>query len=320
VELAALNGGFKYTERIDGRGAGRALVDYLASRYAHSSAAEWRERIEAGLVLVEGSSARAEDLLRAGQALTWARPPWEEPATPMTYAVLHEDAALLAVEKPAGLPTLPGGGYLEHTLLALVRKRNPGATPMHRLGRGTSGVVLFALTAHASRVMASAWRGRRVIKDYRALVDGSPERDAFPAEAAIGLVFHPVLGAVWAARSDGKPSRSEVRVIERRGTTSLVEVRIKTGRPHQIRIHMAACGHPLAGDSLYAAGGGLRGKGTALPGDTGYLLHAMRVALSHPETGKPFEVKCPPPRELRGLLEPAALSTAEPTEPAEKTE
>ena len=105
-------------------------------------------------------------------------------------------------------------------------------------------------------------------------------------------------GEVFAARTDGLPSRSEVRVLERRGAGSLVEVRIETGRPHQIRIHMAACGHPLTGDPLYAAGGGLRDDGTALPGDTGYLLHAMRLALVHPETGEPFAVECLPPRAL----------------------
>jgi 23S rRNA pseudouridine1911/1915/1917 synthase len=302
---AALNNGFTYTEKIDGRGAGRTLLDHLASCYRHSSLAEWRERIEAGLVLVEGSPARADDVLCLGQRLTWTRPPWDEPATPMSYVVLHEDASLLAVEKPSGLPTLPGGGYLEHTLLALVRKRYPGATPMHRLGRGTSGVVLFALTVPASRAIAKAWRERRVTKVYRALVEGSPERDVFAVEVGIGRIPHPTLGSVHAARPDGLPSRSEVRVLERRGATSLVEVRIETGRPHQIRIHLAASGHPLAGDPLYAAGGGLRGDGTALPGDTGYLLHATRLALAHPETGQPFQVESRPPRALVSSLEQA---------------
>jgi 23S rRNA pseudouridine1911/1915/1917 synthase len=221
----------------------------------------------------------------------------------MVYTVLHEDGALLAVAKPSGLPTLPGGGYLDHTLLSLVRERYPGATPMHRLGRGTSGIVLFALTARASRVIAKEWRERRVTKIYRALVEGSPERDAFPVESRIGRVPHPSLGTVHAARPDGLPSRSDVRVLERRGATSLVDVRIETGRPHQVRIHLAACGHPLAGDPLYAAGGGLRGEGAALPGDTGYLLHAMRLALSHPETGRMFEVECRPPNALRLAIE-----------------
>jgi 23S rRNA pseudouridine1911/1915/1917 synthase len=248
------------------------------------------------LVLVDGGVARADDVLRAGRTLTWARPPWEEPEAPLRYGVLHEDAALLAVDKPSGLPTLPGAGYLEHTLLALVRKFHPEAAPVHRLGRGTSGVVLFARTARASRAVSAALRDRRVTKVYRALVQGSPAEDAFVVGAGIGRVAHPTLGTVHAAVSNGLPSRSEVRVLERRGEASLVEVCIETGRPHQVRIHMAAAGHPLVGDPLYAAGGGLRGSGAALPGDTGYLLHAMRLALLHPETGAPFEaVSSPPP-------------------------
>ena len=313
-----MNGGFLYTEIIDGREEGRSLLDHLASRHAHSSPAEWRERIEAGLVLVDGRPAGEGDTLRRGQRVTWSRPPWEEPEAPMTYAVLHEDSALLAVSKPSGLPTLPGGGYLDHTLLALVRKRYPRAVPMHRLGRGTSGIVLFALTSHASRAVARAWRERRVTKVYRAVVEGSPEKDVFVVDTRIGRVPHPLLGTVHAARPDGSPSRSEVRVLERRGATSLVEVRIETGRPHQIRIHMAACGHPLAGDPLYAAGGGLRGEGEALPGSTGYLLHALRLALSHPETGEPFVVECPPPRALRGSKDSEGHSAAEPAESNEE--
>ena len=118
----AVNGGFTYVETIDGRGAGRALLGHLSARHRHSSPEEWRERIEAGLVLVDGLPARGDDALRRGQRVTWARPPWEEPEAPLSYAVLHEDAALLAVAKPSGLPTLPGAGYLDHTLLALVRQ------------------------------------------------------------------------------------------------------------------------------------------------------------------------------------------------------
>jgi len=226
-----------------------------------------------------------------------------------TYAEIIDrrgEINLLAVAKPSGLPTLPGGGFLEHTLLARVRLRAASASPVHRLGRGTSGVVLFAKTLPAARSIEAAWRERRVVKVYRDLVEGSPPRDAFAVEAAIGPLPHPRLGKVHAADAQGKPSRSEARVLERREGASLVEVRIETGRPHQIRIHMAAAGHPLAGDPLYAAGGGFREGGEALPGDTGYLLHAMRLSLAHPVTGKPFEAECRPPRELRtqGELKP----------------
>lgn len=292
-----MNAGFTYTETIDHRGRGLALVDHLARRYAHTGEAEWRERIREGRVLVDGRPGHPDDLLESGQTVSWVRPPWEEPAVPLAYAVLFADADLLAVAKPSGLPTMPSGGFLEHCLLSLVRRRYPDATPAHRLGRGTSGVVLFGRTPSAMQGLAATWRDHRAEKIYRALVTGHPERDAFTVTTPIGPVAHAPLGTVHAACPRGKASTSHVRVLLRREETSLVEVRIETGRPHQIRIHMAACGHPLAGDPLYAVGGGL--LGTALPGDEGYLLHALRLSLPHPRTGEPLTVECAPPPELR---------------------
>jgi 23S rRNA pseudouridine1911/1915/1917 synthase len=294
-----LNRGFTYTETIGRRDEGRRLLEYLSGRYAHTLEPVWRERIEGGLVLVDGRRGSSPEVLCAGQTVTWSRPPWEEPSAPLVYAVLFEDEDLLAAAKPSGLPTLPGAGYLENTLLALVRQRTPCASPVHRLGRGTSGVVLFAKTLESMRALSEAWREHRVTKIYRALATGTPEADEFVVETPIGPVPHPALGAVYAASPDGKTARSFVSVIERREESALVEVRIETGRPHQIRIHMAASGYPLVGDPLYVAGGGIRGGDSALPGDTGYWLHAMRLSLPHPRTGEPFSVECPPPLTLR---------------------
>lgn len=294
-----MNQGFTYTEIIDSRGDGRPVVDYLAGRYAHASRSEWAERIDAGLVLLGEHPATGADELRKGQRLSWLRPPWEEPPVPSAYAVLLEDDDLLAVAKPSGLPTLPGGGYLENTLLALVRRRRPDASPIHRLGRGTSGVVLFALTAESGRWLCGALREHQMTKLYRALVQGAPVLDAFTVEVPIGPIAHPSLGSVHAASPAGKTATSHVRVLERRGPESLVEVHIETGRPHQIRIHMAACGHPLVGDPLYASGGGLREDRKALPGDEGYLLHALRLTLPHPRTGNRITIECQAPPALR---------------------
>jgi 23S rRNA pseudouridine1911/1915/1917 synthase len=294
-----LNKGFTYTEIIDQRGAGRPLLAYLADRYTHTSAGDWEARIKAGLVMLDDQAALCTDGLTRGQRLSWVRPPWEEPAAPLTYAVLFEDADLLAVAKPSGLPTLPGGGYLEHTLLALVRQRHPEASPIHRLGRGTSGVVLFARTAEASRSLCGALRDQQMTKIYRALAQGSPPQDTFTVTVPIGPVAHPNLGTVHAANPLGRAATSHVRVLERREQASLVEVHIETGRPHQIRIHLAACGHPLVGDPLYSFGGGLRGDGSALPGDEGYFLHALRLSFPHPGSGLRTVVECAAPRLLR---------------------
>ena len=301
------NHGHTHKEQIEAKAAGQSVLAHLLSRGGPATEADWRARLDDGEVQLDEVRASPEQKLRAGQWLTWARPPWVEPAVPLCAAVLYEDADLLAVAKPRGLPTMPGGGeFLEHTLLNLVRRRRPGATPMHRLGRATSGLVLFARTADAGRQMQQAFRERRVRKLYRALCSGTPARDRFTIDAPIGEVPHPLLGTVHGASEEGKPSRSHVRVLERRDANpgipgsagqALVEVEIETGRPHQIRIHLAFAGHALCGDPLYGKGG--LPFSVALPGDPGYFLHAYRLELPHPRTGEPLLIECAPPPALR---------------------
>jgi 23S rRNA pseudouridine1911/1915/1917 synthase len=299
-----VNQGFEYRERIDRRAASLTVLAYLSRRYRHSSEAVWRERLERGEVLLDDRPARPGAILRPGLSLVWRRPSWREPGAPLAFAVLYADRHLLAVAKPAGLPTLPGGGFLEHTLLALVRARYPEACPVHRLGRGTSGIVLFALSAPARAGLAAAWRDRRVLKVYRALARGVPATRSFPVEVPIGPVPHPRLGSVHAAAAHGKAAISRVAVLEDRRDASLLEVRIDTGRPHQIRIHLAAAGHPLIGDPFYRSGGVPRDDGGGRPGDTGYALHARRLALLHPISQRPIDVECRPPHVLRMATEP----------------
>jgi 23S rRNA pseudouridine1911/1915/1917 synthase len=293
-----MNDGYEYAEQIAAEAAGQTVVAHLARRYRHSSAAVWSERIAAGEVVLDAKTAVESAVLRAGQIRVWRRPPWEEPAVPLAFAVLFRDEHLLAVAKPRGLPTMPAGGFLTHTLLHVVQRTFPAATAMHRLGRGTSGVVLFARTDEARRALAAAWRAGSVVKRYRALVCGVPSRDAFDVDTPIGLVDHPRLGRVYAAVTAGKRSLTHVRVLGVREGQALVEATIPTGRPHQIRIHLAAAGHPLVGDPLYAAGG-RPGPRPALPGDSGYRLHAHRLELDHPVTGMRVEIECAPPRALR---------------------
>ena len=303
---AAPNGGFLHRERVAAPEAGTPVLAFLAARHPQADAAEWARRIAEGQVRIEGRFATPGERLQAGQELTWARPPWIEPEAPLATAVLYEDADLLAVAKPSGLPTLPGGGaFLDHTLLALVRRRWPEASPMHRLGRFTSGVVLFARTAEARGEVQAAFREHRLRKVYRALCAGLPDREAFDIAAPIGVVPHPLLGTVHGADPGGRASLSRVRLLERREEGALLEVEIETGRPHQIRIHMAYAGHPLVGDPLYGPGGVPRPGTAALPGDPGYRLHALRLELRHPRTGQPLAIFCAPPPELRERGNPA---------------
>ena len=295
----SLNSGFEYTERVGRDGAGRTVLEHLSGRYAHSSAADWCARIEEGAVRLDGHRVETSTRLAAGQRLEWRRPPWEEPDAPTGFALLYRDADVLGVAKPRGLPTLPGGGFLEHTLLHRVRAHFPGASPLHRLGRHTSGLVLFARTREAHAALSLAFARREVRKRYRALAAGVPRADEFDVDTPIGRVPHALLGGVHAALASGKPARSRVAVVEHRAGAFLCDVWISTGRPHQIRIHLAACGHPLVGDPLYVAGGLPAPDSKALPGDPGYRLHAAELAFVHPCTGRETVWTCAAPAELR---------------------
>ena len=301
----ALNSGFAYRAQAGAADAGCGLAAWLAATYAHSSPAAWAARFAAGEITIDGAAATGAETLRAGQIVIWLRPPWDEPDVPLSFDVVHDDADLLAVAKPSGLPTMPAGGFLGHTLLTLVRARFGEVHPAHRLGRGTSGLVVFARTQEAAAHLTRAWRTHAVSKVYRALVSGDPLWTARDITTPIGPVAHPLLGTLHAASPDGRAAHSTVTVVERRGDTALCDVHITTGRPHQIRIHLAAAGHPLVGDPLYGAGGLPRDGTRVLPGDGGYLLHAHTLAFAHPRRGTTLRLVAPPPALLRAQEEPA---------------
>lgn len=297
------NEGYCYRERVGGSAAGQPVLAYLSSRYRHSSETTWGHRIEAGRVRVDGKPVDALHRLQSNETLSWHRPPWVEPAAPLSFAVLYSDEDVLAVAKPRGLPAMPGGGYYEHTLLRRVEAFAPGASPMHRLGRGTSGITLFARNSAARKRMTRAWRDRAVIRRYRALAIGHLPKREISIDAPVGPVPHAVLGTVAGLSAHGKPSLTHVRVLETRdhdgGETSLLEIQIETGRPHQIRIHLASIGHPLKGDALYPPGG-VPGAGTStLPGEMGYLLHAHYLRFPHQTGEPPVTIECVPPPSLR---------------------
>jgi 23S rRNA pseudouridine1911/1915/1917 synthase len=300
--LTALNHGFEYRTHLKADAAGLRMIDYLTRYYSRFTPEAWMDLIESNRVLLDGISSSWDTILRAGQVLSWMRPPWEEPEVPLSFAVLYRDEHLLAVAKPEGLPTIPGGGdFMEHTLLYLVRRYFPKANPVHRLGRGTSGIVLFALTRESASKISQALEHREILKEYRALASGNPDRDEFEIDIPIGSVPHGVLKTIHAASPAGKPAQSHIAVLERRDGCSLLQIRITTGRPHQIRIHLAASGHPLVGDPLYVTGGIPAKNSQALPGDLGYHLHSARLGFPHPTTKKWTEIICAPPPTLRRL-------------------
>lgn len=298
-----MNEGYIYRETIDRRGAGRRVDDYLSARYSHSSLDQWRVHIRAGRVLLDGTPCGAATELVALQRLEYHRAPWAEPDAPLELAILYDHCGVVVVAKPAGLPTMPGGGFLQHTLLHQLHRIDPRASPMHRLGRWTSGAVLCARTSQAGAALTAQFVARSIHKRYRALATGSPSAGAFGIDTPIGPVPYPLLGTLHAANPDGRPASSHVTVLERRDGCFLAEVTIATGRPHQIRIHTAAAGHPLVGDPLYVAGGQPSPNGTALPGDPGYLLHAAEIGFEHPITRGQVSVHAPPPSLLRTATE-----------------
>jgi 23S rRNA pseudouridine1911/1915/1917 synthase len=293
-----LNDGYVYSEQVGGRGESTVAL-YLARKYRHSPLSEWQARCARGEVRVDGAVVDGEGSLRPGQRLSWHRPPWDEPDAPQAFGVAYEDAHLLAVIKPSGLPTLPSGGFLQNTLLHRVRARWPGADALHRLGRATSGLVLFSLSRAAAAGMSRSWREGAVEKHYRALSSGSAVQDRYEISAPIGCVPHPLLGWVHGADPAGKPSASTALVLERRQGQTLFDVQIHTGRPEQVRIHLAFIGHPLVGDPVFAPGGRPREDGPGLPGDGGYLLHAESLGFEHPVSGERLLLRAPPPGELQ---------------------
>ena len=326
---AVLNQGHIYRDRIqDQPQASHAIAAFYAARYVHSDLGRWRERLAAGEIWCNGQQLWADGPLQAGDRLAWHRPPWQEAAVPVLPGPLFDDGDLVVINKPSGLPVLPAGGFLEHTLLLQLQQRHHNdpqgiPRPVHRLGRFTSGLLVCARQPQSrawlsAQLRESTTRGmdagsRSCRKLYRALVTcpvpGSPlaeaealllRGDTLALTTAIGRRPHPRLGQLWCAAAPGDSGGLEacswVRLLERRAQGWLVEVAIASGRPHQIRIHLAAAGAPLLGDPLYLPGGLARAD--ALPGDGGYQLHAHRLSLSPPE-GQPIVLEAPLPSVLQ---------------------
>ena len=290
-----MNNGWTYRDRVDQRAAGETVVGYYTRRYQHSTAAQWRDRVAAGQILVDGRAIASDAVLEPGQVLSYCRPPWHEPTVPLDFRICHEDADLWVVAKPSGLPVMPAGGFLDHTLLGQLRRRYPTETPVpiHRLGRGTSGLVLLARSPRARAELTRQLRDREMDKIYWAIAAGTTDHTEFAIAQPIGKIPHPTLGHLYGATADGRDAHSHCSVLQRDRDRLLLEVQIFTGRPHQIRIHLASVGLPLVGDPLYTTGG--IPNAIARPGDGGYCLHAHTLRFVHPRSRDRVEVSHPAP-------------------------
>jgi len=224
--------------------------------------------------------------------------------------VVYEDATVLVVDKPAGLVVHPGAGNPRGTLLnALLHHAPtlaslPRAGIVHRLDKDTSGLMVVAKTATAQTDLVRQLQSRSVSRQYLALACGDLARGA-TVDAPIGR--HPTARTRMAVVVRGKPARTHVEVLERHGIVTLISCRLETGRTHQIRVHLASIGHPLVGDPVY--GGGRSAKlPPLLAAFPRQALHAQRLALVHPVTGKAVAWTSPLPPDFASLL--AAIDAA----------
>jgi 23S rRNA pseudouridine1911/1915/1917 synthase len=304
------NQGYVYRTRVGAADAGESVLAFHVARCRHSDEDAWRTSIDHGRVLVNGRRAAADDRLRAGDELEFHRAPWREPDAPTSFGVAYEDDDVLVAVKPSGLQVLPAGPFSARTLLQLVRTSGASraaAAPAHRLGRGTSGLIAFGKTALGRSSLARQFREFALRKTYLALVDGERLPDSFAARQPIARVAHGPL-RIHVAAERGRESLTRVRVLRRTRSAAadaatareraLVAAHPVTGRPDQIRIHLAAAGAPIVGDPLFGPGG--TPKSDAPPGAGGYFLHAAALSFAHPASGVRVKVRCLPDWLERG--------------------
>jgi 23S rRNA pseudouridine1911/1915/1917 synthase len=292
--VGVANQGWVYRARVGPQDAGQSVLAFHVERFRHSDEATWRAAIELGRVLVNCRPATAEQTLRAGDELEFHRPPWNEPEAPESFEVAFEDEHVLVAVKPAGLQVLPAGPFSARTLLGLVRASHASraeAAPAHRLGRGTSGLIAFGKTGAARSSLARQFRDFTLCKTYLAWVVGADLPASFAARQPIGRVAHGPL-EIHVAAEQGRASLTRVRVLRREADRTLVAAQPITGRPDQIRIHLAAAGAPIVGDPLFGPGG--TPKSAVPPGAGGYLLHAAALSFAHPASGARVKVRSLP--------------------------
>ena len=234
--------------------------------------------------------------------------------------VVHEDETLIVLNKPAGLVVHPGNGNWSGTLLnALLHHAPeldlvPRAGIVHRLDKDTSGLMVVARTLEAQTDLVRQLQARTVKRYYYALVRGNLEPGG-TVDAPIGR--HPTQRTKMAVVQGGKAARTHYRIVERFLDCTLVECALETGRTHQIRVHMASIGHPLVGDPVYGTGASRVPIGPDFPRQA---LHARRLGLVHPATGKAMLWKAELPEDMAELIETARMLAAEAKVLAEESE
>ena len=286
--------------------AGERLDLFVARRLPELTRSRVRKLIDEGLITVDGRRpAKAGLALEPGQRVQVTLPPPEPDALQpeaLPLRIVYEDDDLLVVDKAAGMAVHPSAGHsagtLVHALLAysptlsgLAGKSRPGI--VHRLDMDTSGLIMVAKNDAAHLALAKQLQDRRVEKTYVALVEGHVE----PPEGMIDapIARHPTQRRKMAVAAGGRESRTRYNVLREIDGYSLLELHPETGRTHQLRVHLASIGHPVAGDRVYGR--------TKRPGPfPRQFLHAQRLVFAHPRTGQRIEVEAELPEDLREAL------------------
>ncbi len=299
--------------RVPPEAAGERLDRFLAQRLAvpRNQLQRW---IEEGRVRLGGAAAKAASRLAAGDELEWEAPPppTDERLTPEEgeLVVLFEDESLIAIDKPPGLTVHPGAGRATGTLVHRLIARYPEIAGVggpgrpgivHRLDRGTSGVMVIARTAAAYQRLARAFAAREVDKRYLAICHGVLRA---PREVDAPIARHPTRRQEMTVRAGGRPARSRAKPLATMANASLVEVELLTGRTHQVRVHLKSLGHPLVGDPTYGEARWKVATGAARAALRDFprpALHAWRLAFTHPNEDRRVELEAEPPEDLRAL-------------------
>jgi 23S rRNA pseudouridine1911/1915/1917 synthase len=288
--------------------AGSRLDAVLSGHHEVPSRAAAQRLIDAGAVTVDGERRSKGHRLAPGELvvaeLAEGSQPDGDPAE-VPYRIAYEDEYLLVVDKPAGVVVHPAPGHRGPTLAeALAGRAAGGPDPeragiVHRLDKDTSGLLLVARSEEAYAALQGMIREREVERKYLALVSGSPEADSGTIDAALGR--DRARRTVVSGRTDRPRSAvTHFRVLERLARTTLLEVRLETGRTHQIRAHLAAIGHPVCGDPQYRG----RDCGRRL-GLERQFLHSAGVRFTHPLLGEQVRCESKPPADLRRALDAA---------------
>lgn len=306
---------------IPASAAGARLDLTVAQLLPHHSRNRLKGWIEAGQVSVNGAIVTSpRHKLRGGETVVVVAsidaPNAAFVAQPIALSIVYEDAALLVVDKPAGLVVHPGSGNRDGTLLNALVHHAPALAALaragivHRLDKDTSGLLVVAKTAEAQTDLVRQLAARTVKREYLALAHGDLARTV-TVDAPIGR--HPVQRTSMAVVASGKPARTHVDVVERFGSVTLLRCRLETGRTHQIRVHLTAIGHPLVGDATYR---GRRKIGVPMPDVVRAFprqaLHAQRLGLVHPVTRAQMQWEAPLPADFAALV--AALRERRPIE------